>query len=249
LKDVILVATRRILRPPKKGSAVQRPRSRTLTAVHEAMLEDVVLPAEIVGKRVRYRIDGSKIMKVKIAIISTSSSYFVFTLNCKKFFSVVSHGFGYLFSDFYWCLLKFLFQCFCRFSWTRRRETTLSTSWRHLLQCTGSSLAKMLCLSILSQRLSYIYFVSFEFIRRIAYGVCWLKFWWQIDFRFLNFQSTISGFFDVVLNFIIIINLKLILFATFIYYGFVFSFFYKQIVRFCDLKCLTNWRYIILNYG
>ncbi|KAK8686685.1 hypothetical protein V6N13_125708 [Hibiscus sabdariffa] len=63
-KDVILLATRRILRPPKKGSAVQRPRSRTLTAVHEAMLEDVVLPAEIVGKRVRYRIDGSKIMKV-----------------------------------------------------------------------------------------------------------------------------------------------------------------------------------------
>ncbi|KAJ0048356.1 40S ribosomal protein S7 [Pistacia vera] len=63
-KDVILIATRRILRPPKKGSAAQRPRSRTLTAVHEAMLEDVVLPAEIVGKRVRYRLDGSKIMKV-----------------------------------------------------------------------------------------------------------------------------------------------------------------------------------------
>ncbi|CAL8990651.1 unnamed protein product [Prunus brigantina] len=63
-KDVILIATRRIARPPKKGSAVQRPRTRTLTAVHEAMLEDVVLPAEIVGKRTRYRLDGSKIMKV-----------------------------------------------------------------------------------------------------------------------------------------------------------------------------------------
>ncbi|KAK4786010.1 hypothetical protein SAY86_002699 [Trapa natans] len=63
-KDVILIATRRILRPPKKGSAVQRPRSRTLTSVHEAMLEDIVLPAEIVGKRVRYRLDGSKIMKI-----------------------------------------------------------------------------------------------------------------------------------------------------------------------------------------
>ncbi|ESW23659.1 hypothetical protein PHAVU_004G065700 [Phaseolus vulgaris] len=63
-KDVILIATRRILRPPKKGSAVQRPRTRTLTSVHDAMLEDVVYPAEIVGKRTRYRIDGSKIMKV-----------------------------------------------------------------------------------------------------------------------------------------------------------------------------------------
>ncbi|XP_031108043.1 40S ribosomal protein S7-like [Ipomoea triloba] len=63
-KDVVLVATRRISRPPKRGSAVQRPRSRTLTAVHEAILEDLVYPAEIVGKRIRYRIDGSKIMKV-----------------------------------------------------------------------------------------------------------------------------------------------------------------------------------------
>lgn len=63
-QDVILIATRRILRPPKKGSAVQRPRTRTLTSVHDAMLEDVVYPAEIVGKRTRYRIDGSKIMKV-----------------------------------------------------------------------------------------------------------------------------------------------------------------------------------------
>ncbi|KAF5182589.1 40S ribosomal protein S7 [Thalictrum thalictroides] len=40
-KDVILVTTRRILRPPKKGSA-----------------------CKIVGKRIKYRIDGSKIMKV-----------------------------------------------------------------------------------------------------------------------------------------------------------------------------------------
>ncbi|XP_010937945.1 small ribosomal subunit protein eS7 [Elaeis guineensis] len=63
-KDVILIATRRILRPPKKGSAIVRPRSRTLTAVHDATLEDVVYPAEIVGKRIRYHLDGSKIIKI-----------------------------------------------------------------------------------------------------------------------------------------------------------------------------------------
>lgn len=63
-KDVVIVATRRIVRPPKKGSAVVRPRTRTLTAVHDGILEDVVYPAEIVGKRVRYRLDGSKIIKI-----------------------------------------------------------------------------------------------------------------------------------------------------------------------------------------
>ncbi|KAK6795758.1 hypothetical protein RDI58_009213 [Solanum bulbocastanum] len=63
-KDVIFIATRRIVRPPKRGSAAQRPRTRTLTSVHDAMLEDLVVPAEIVGKRTRYRVDGSKIMKV-----------------------------------------------------------------------------------------------------------------------------------------------------------------------------------------
>ncbi|CAL5011777.1 unnamed protein product [Urochloa decumbens] len=62
-KDVVIVATRRIVRPPKKGSAVQRPRTRTLTAVHDGILEDVVYPAEITGKRVRYRLDGAKIIK------------------------------------------------------------------------------------------------------------------------------------------------------------------------------------------
>lgn len=52
------------MRPPKKGSAVQRPRTRTLTAVHDGILEDVVYPAEIVGKRIRYRLDGAKVIKI-----------------------------------------------------------------------------------------------------------------------------------------------------------------------------------------
>ncbi|KAL5670243.1 hypothetical protein ACJX0J_022464, partial [Zea mays] len=49
--DVVVVATRRIMRPTKKGSTVQRPRTRTLTPVHDGILEDVVFPVEIMRKR------------------------------------------------------------------------------------------------------------------------------------------------------------------------------------------------------
>lgn len=60
---VVIVGKRRILPPGHKMGGV-RPRSRTLTAVHEALLEDLVYPTEIVGKRTTVRKDGSKVMKV-----------------------------------------------------------------------------------------------------------------------------------------------------------------------------------------
>eukprot|EP00210_Caulerpa_lentillifera_P003533 g3370.t1 len=63
-KDVVIVGVRRILSVPKVGYTRARPRSRTLTSVHNAILEDVVYPTEIVGKRVRYHTDGSKVLKV-----------------------------------------------------------------------------------------------------------------------------------------------------------------------------------------
>ena len=63
-KDVVIVANRRINPVPKAGFARARPRSRTLTAVHANLLEDLVYPTEIVGKRQRYRLDGSRILKV-----------------------------------------------------------------------------------------------------------------------------------------------------------------------------------------
>jgi small subunit ribosomal protein S7e len=64
-RDVVIVANRRILPPSSSGVSNARPRSRTLTAVHEAILGDLVYPTEIVGKRIRYRVDGSKIMKAR----------------------------------------------------------------------------------------------------------------------------------------------------------------------------------------
>ena len=40
--------------------------SRTLTAVHDNILEDLCFPAEIVGKRTRVKLDGSKLIKIHL---------------------------------------------------------------------------------------------------------------------------------------------------------------------------------------
>merc|ERR1712194_451405 len=64
-KHLVFVANRTILDKNfrRKGLKV-RPRSRTLTSVHESILEDIIGPTEIVGKRTRIGVDGSKVMKV-----------------------------------------------------------------------------------------------------------------------------------------------------------------------------------------
>ncbi|XP_030876822.1 uncharacterized protein LOC102746445, partial [Leptonychotes weddellii] len=60
-KHVVFIAQRRILPKPTRKSRTKnkqkRPRSRTLTAVHDAILEDLVFPSEIVGKRIRVKLD------------------------------------------------------------------------------------------------------------------------------------------------------------------------------------------------
>ncbi|KDQ14624.1 hypothetical protein BOTBODRAFT_32379 [Botryobasidium botryosum FD-172 SS1] len=65
-RHVVFVGQRRILRKPTRTSRVvqKRPRSRTLTSVHDAILEDLVYPTDIVGKRTRVGVDGSKLLKV-----------------------------------------------------------------------------------------------------------------------------------------------------------------------------------------
>ena len=69
-RHVLIVASRRILPRPKRSNrsrtsqTQKRPQSRTLTAVHDAILSDLVYPVEIVGKRLRTKEDGSKVLKV-----------------------------------------------------------------------------------------------------------------------------------------------------------------------------------------
>lgn len=75
-KHVVVIAQRRVVAKPsrkmKNPPKQKRPRSRTLTAVHEAILEDLVYPAEIVGKRIRIRLDGTRLIKVHLDKAVTS---------------------------------------------------------------------------------------------------------------------------------------------------------------------------------
>lgn len=67
-RTVVFVAQRRMVRKPGRTSRAKqpRPRSRTLKAVHEAILEDLVYPTEITGKRTRQSTDGNRTIKVYV---------------------------------------------------------------------------------------------------------------------------------------------------------------------------------------
>ena len=64
-KQIVFVAQRTILDKNFRRKGFQiRPRTRTLTAVHDSILEDIVGPTEITGKRTRIGVDGTKRLKI-----------------------------------------------------------------------------------------------------------------------------------------------------------------------------------------
>lgn len=67
---VVFSAQRRILPKPTGESHTKNkqkhPRSHTLTAVHNAILEDLVFPSEIVSKRKCVELDGRRLIKVHV---------------------------------------------------------------------------------------------------------------------------------------------------------------------------------------
>lgn len=64
-KYVVLVAKRTILNTKQTNKAFKIiPRSRTLTSVYDSLLDDIVAPSEIVGKRISMRTDGKRIFKI-----------------------------------------------------------------------------------------------------------------------------------------------------------------------------------------
>ncbi|XKL60203.1 hypothetical protein PGB90_001219 [Kerria lacca] len=69
-KHVVFIGDRKILPKPTRKTRMKtkqkRPRSRTLTSVYDAILEDLVFPAEIVGKRIRVKLDGKQTIKVHL---------------------------------------------------------------------------------------------------------------------------------------------------------------------------------------
>ncbi|CDJ49432.1 40S ribosomal protein S7, putative [Eimeria brunetti] len=66
-RHVVIIAQRSIVGLDYKRKNLKvRPRSRTLTSVQDAMLDDIVAPSEVVGRRWRVRADGSKLMKVHL---------------------------------------------------------------------------------------------------------------------------------------------------------------------------------------
>jgi len=66
LKTNVLITAKRTIASKwvKPHRSQMRPRNRTLTSVYDSLLEDLVQPAGIIGRRWRHKLDGSVIQKV-----------------------------------------------------------------------------------------------------------------------------------------------------------------------------------------
>ena len=65
-KHAFVLAKRTIIN--KKSDFKQIiPRNRTLTAVYDAMLEDLIFPANVIGRRFRYRLNGTQLGKIYLS--------------------------------------------------------------------------------------------------------------------------------------------------------------------------------------
>ena len=111
-KHVVFIAQRRILKKPTRKANFlkqKRPMSRTLTMVHNAILDDLVFPAEIVGKRIRTRLDGSRLYKENLI-------YLLFPCN-------------FMFSSNSWTF---------KFVYINRKNLIKTDSFAYSLKCGGN---------------------------------------------------------------------------------------------------------------
>jgi small subunit ribosomal protein S7e len=68
-RHIILTADRTMINKNFRRQGLKvRPRSRTLTSIHEAILDDIVAPHQIGGKRTKVSPDAPKILKVVLDV-------------------------------------------------------------------------------------------------------------------------------------------------------------------------------------
>jgi len=66
-KTTLIISHRHIQsRWVKENRKLTRPNSRTLTAVYSSILDELLLPAAIIGHRIRVRLDGSSFSKITL---------------------------------------------------------------------------------------------------------------------------------------------------------------------------------------
>ena len=64
----VFMTARRTMIHPRSGYKQKIPKSRTLTAVYESLLDDLISPANILGKRTRFRMGGTQTLKVQLNV-------------------------------------------------------------------------------------------------------------------------------------------------------------------------------------